>query len=238
MTPRGGRCLVALAALAAACPALADEELRNWFDDPFFQISAALPDCPLPAGPFITEAQKRAEAHHRAERGTTCWLVRECDRPNSYAYDADIAAAFQAAMHERNPFPDTTLWVTAQGRVLYIEGCVARESQVAELESFARGRTCSRPSPSFEPSRRRASRTSCETLDSFDRLNSSSKVIGRVFALHFNDVVDITQAVLPSMIRREVAADEVAQIVAWLCSDASRFNTGAVFDMSGGRARY
>lgn len=31
---------------------------------------------------------------------------------------------------------------------------------------------------------------------------------------------------------------EVAQLVAWLCSDASRFNTGAVFDMSGGRARY
>jgi 2-dehydro-3-deoxy-L-rhamnonate dehydrogenase (NAD+) len=33
-------------------------------------------------------------------------------------------------------------------------------------------------------------------------------------------------------------ASEVAQLVAWLCSDASRFNTGAVFDMSGGRARY
>ena len=32
--------------------------------------------------------------------------------------------------------------------------------------------------------------------------------------------------------------DEVAHLVAWLCSDASRFNTGAVFDMSGGRARY
>jgi 2-dehydro-3-deoxy-L-rhamnonate dehydrogenase (NAD+) len=31
---------------------------------------------------------------------------------------------------------------------------------------------------------------------------------------------------------------EVAHLVAWLCSEASRFNTGAVFDMSGGRARY
>src|SRR5262249_26284208 len=30
---------------------------------------------------------------------------------------------------------------------------------------------------------------------------------------------------------------EVAELVAWLCTDASRFNTGAVFDMSGGRAR-
>ena len=31
---------------------------------------------------------------------------------------------------------------------------------------------------------------------------------------------------------------EVAALAVWLCSDASAFNTGAVFDMSGGRARY
>jgi hypothetical protein len=31
---------------------------------------------------------------------------------------------------------------------------------------------------------------------------------------------------------------EVAALVLWLCSDASAFNTGGVFDMSGGRARY
>ena len=138
MKAHGRACLFALAALTAACPAGADEELRNWFDDPFFQISAAVPGCPLPAGPFITENQKRVEAHHRAERGTTCWLTKECDRPNSYAYDADIATAFQAAVRQRNPFPDTTLWVTVQGRVVYIEGCVLRESQVAGLEAFAR----------------------------------------------------------------------------------------------------
>src|SRR5690554_6479593 len=47
-------------------------ELRNWFDDPFFQISSAIPDCPEPAGPFITEAERRAESHRRAEKGTTC----------------------------------------------------------------------------------------------------------------------------------------------------------------------
>ena len=34
--------------------------------------------------------------------------------------------------------------------------------------------------------------------------------------------------------------DEVAALVVWLvpCSDACSFNTGAVFDMSGGRATY
>jgi hypothetical protein len=138
MPVRGRTFLVGLAALTTASPALSDEELRNWFNDPFFQISAALPDCPLPAGPFVTESDKRVQAHHRAERGTTCWLAKECDRPNSYAYDPDIADAFSAAVRERNPFPDTTIWVTVQGRVLYIEGCVSRESQVAEVEAFAR----------------------------------------------------------------------------------------------------
>jgi 3-oxoacyl-[acyl-carrier protein] reductase len=30
----------------------------------------------------------------------------------------------------------------------------------------------------------------------------------------------------------------VAELVAWLASDAASFNAGAVFDVSGGRARY
>jgi 2-dehydro-3-deoxy-L-rhamnonate dehydrogenase (NAD+) len=41
-----------------------------------------------------------------------------------------------------------------------------------------------------------------------------------------------------SPMKRLGTAEEVAHMVAWLCSDASNFNTGAVFDMSGGRARY
>lgn len=41
-----------------------------------------------------------------------------------------------------------------------------------------------------------------------------------------------------SPMKRLGRVDEVAHMVAWLCSDASDFNTGAVCDMSGGRARY
>jgi 3-oxoacyl-[acyl-carrier protein] reductase len=37
---------------------------------------------------------------------------------------------------------------------------------------------------------------------------------------------------------RFVALDEVAAMVAWLTSDACTFSTGAVFDLSGGRATY
>lgn len=54
---------------------------------------------------------------------------------------------------------------------------------------------------------------------------------------------DLGAAAVQSMIsesplKRLGSADEVAHLVVWLCTDASRFNTGAVFDISGGRARY
>ena len=33
-------------------------------------------------------------------------------------------------------------------------------------------------------------------------------------------------------------AEEVAELIAWLCSDHVSFSTGAVYDISGGRATY
>jgi len=51
-----------------------------------------------------------------------------------------------------------------------------------------------------------------------------------------DEVVD--EMIAASPLKRLGNADEVAAIVLWLCSAASVFNTGAVFDMSGGRARY
>jgi 3-oxoacyl-[acyl-carrier protein] reductase len=51
-----------------------------------------------------------------------------------------------------------------------------------------------------------------------------------------NETVDAMIAASP--LGRLGDPKEVAGLVAWLCSDASAFNTGAVFDMSGGRARY
>ena len=38
--------------------------------------------------------------------------------------------------------------------------------------------------------------------------------------------------------RRVGRPEEVAELVAWLCSDAVSFSTGAVYDISGGRATY
>jgi BON domain len=135
--------LVALAwpvpGTAQPASAASEPALRNWFGDPFFQIANALPDCPEPAGPRIGEAERQKQSHHRAERGTTCWLAGQCDRPNSYAYDADIAAAVRLGLAGSNPFAGATIWVTVQGRVVYFEGCVPAPAMAAALETFARG---------------------------------------------------------------------------------------------------
>jgi len=50
---------------------------------------------------------------------------------------------------------------------------------------------------------------------------------------------DVVEAMISaSPLKRLGSVDEVAGLILWLCSPASSFNTGAVFDMSGGRARY
>lgn len=48
----------------------------------------------------------------------------------------------------------------------------------------------------------------------------------------------VSAMIAESPMKRLGKPEEVAHLVAWLCTDASDFNTGAVFDMSGGRARY
>ena len=58
---------------------------------------------------------------------------------------------------------------------------------------------------------------------------------------------DILKQMTPAMVDTMIAkspmkrlgtADEVADLVLWLSSEACSFNTGAVFDLSGGRATY
>ena len=48
----------------------------------------------------------------------------------------------------------------------------------------------------------------------------------------------VSEMIKESPLGRLGRPSEVANLVAWLCTEASQFNTGAVFDMSGGRARY
>ena len=55
----------------SAPPDAPGDERGNFFDDPFIQVTAGLPNCPTPPGPRITRSEIRAEAHYRAERGTS-----------------------------------------------------------------------------------------------------------------------------------------------------------------------
>ena len=94
---RPARVLLPLAlALVSACAGAQD--LRNWFDDPFFPIAQGQPGCAVPLGPLLTFEEQRREAHWRAERGTSCWLAGKCAQSNAYVYDKKLAAPVKAAL--------------------------------------------------------------------------------------------------------------------------------------------
>ncbi len=127
-----GTSVVAQQSSAAAEPAA----LQNWFNDPFFQFTAAVSDCPVPLGPFIRVEERAAQAHRRAEKGASCWLAGACERPNAYEYDADIAKALKAALavnqlYTHSPLVNSSLWATVQGRIVTIEGCMAGDAYTA-----------------------------------------------------------------------------------------------------------
>ena len=117
----------------------ADDAILNRFNDPFEAVSSDIADCPEPRGPRITAAEARVQAHHRAERGTTCWLKGECSEPNAFRYDAGIAAALRERLQGATALKPSSLWFTVQGRIVYLEGCVERAEQATELEALARG---------------------------------------------------------------------------------------------------
>lgn len=131
--------IFAVLALAAACVWGGDGgELKNWFNDPFFRVSAGIPDCPLPLGPLLTEAEMKAESHSRVERGTSCWMAGECRQPNAYLYDAGIAQAIRRRFQSTDAFGKDSLWITVSRRFVWAEGCVTDSRKAAELEALLR----------------------------------------------------------------------------------------------------
>ena len=129
---------VACGLLGAWASAGADEALRNWFNDPFFQVRGGIAECPVPLGPLTTESQMRAESHYRAERGTSCWLEKKCSKPNAYLYDAGIAAAVRERFAASTVLQDASLWITVQRRFVFVEGCVAAASLDGAVEALLR----------------------------------------------------------------------------------------------------
>jgi hypothetical protein len=116
-------CACAWCAAQAFAQDGAPEALRNWYDDPFIALSRSFAACPTPLGPFTTRRQMETDAHYRVEQGTSCWLAHECSKPNSYLYDAPIAAAAKARFAASPLLAGTSLWLTIQRRFIYAEGC-------------------------------------------------------------------------------------------------------------------
>ncbi len=109
-------------------------EVRNWYNDPFFALSSAVKACVQPLGPRMTKAEADDDAHYRVERGTTCWLAHKCSKPNSYLYDADIAQAIRTRFKGDASLAGTSLWITVQRRFVYAEGCAGAHFDSAALE--------------------------------------------------------------------------------------------------------
>ena len=114
------------------------QRLLNPFGDPFLQATSGRA-CATPLGPAYSEAERRVEAHSRAERGTTCWLAGRCAEPNAYRYDAGNAASAVAALRADPKLASSAIWVTAQRRFIYLEGCAADPAQARRAEAAVQG---------------------------------------------------------------------------------------------------
>jgi hypothetical protein len=129
-------CMAGTAGLTVL-PARAEDgaRLQNWFNDPFLRMSNDIPGCPQARGPYMTEAERNAEAHSRIERGTSCWMAGTCTEPNAYRYDAPIAAAI-GSREDKDVFRGSSLWLTVQRRFVRVEGCVASQGQAEAIERW------------------------------------------------------------------------------------------------------
>lgn len=136
--------MTAVASIAAA-PAGAGAPRTNHGGDPFFQVSQAIPSCPVPLGPLQTQQEWLADSHYRIERGNSCWWEGRCRLSNSYLYDKEIEPAVKRRLTNIEPSTHwrehTTLWLILQRRFIYLEGCVApdfdKQTFLSELAKTA-----------------------------------------------------------------------------------------------------
>lgn len=138
MIPPGAVPAWVAVSLAHCANAMAAGERANYFDDPFLQVTSAIADCPAPPGPLITQAEMRAQAHVRAERGTSCYQSGRCRLPNAYLYDKEIIPRVKKAILADGHFAQTSIWVEGQRRWVWLQGCVRTRSEATALERLVR----------------------------------------------------------------------------------------------------
>ncbi|MDM0053119.1 BON domain-containing protein [Variovorax sp. J22R115] len=130
--------LFAGVAVAPAAQSGEADARTNFFDDPFFQVSSGLKNCPTPLGPFYSPAEVRSQMHGRLERGTSCWLAGRCKDSNAYRYDKAIAPQVRGALDGVSGIQRSSVWVTVQRRWVYLQGCVPTRDLSRRLERAAK----------------------------------------------------------------------------------------------------
>ena len=135
------RFVIALLVAVAMAPFLTTAQVAgnpaprtNAFNDPFVQVTSAIPACPVPEGPLYTEAEVRELAHVRSQHGGSCRRVGRCRLPNSYLYDAEIIPRVQRYIQQDGRFDDTSVWVLGERRLVTLMGCVQSQAQAEALE--------------------------------------------------------------------------------------------------------
>jgi osmotically-inducible protein OsmY len=88
---------------------------------------------------LLTEAQMRAEAHDRAERGTSCYQSGRCRLPNAYLYDKEIVPRVVKSIRSDGRFARSSIWVEGRRRWVWLKGCVDDPALIPALEQLVRG---------------------------------------------------------------------------------------------------
>ncbi|MEJ6023967.1 BON domain-containing protein [Ramlibacter sp. PS4R-6] len=125
---------LAFAALVMPACGAFGQQVGNLFNDPFVQVTAGLPGCPVPRGPYITEEKARVQQHVRSQHGNSCYRSGRCRLPNSYLYDAELVPRVQTFIRADGRFNDTSLWIVGERRIVTVMGCVRTQEQAIALE--------------------------------------------------------------------------------------------------------
>jgi hypothetical protein len=127
------------ASMAALTFAVAHAEPpRTYQLDPFSQATSGYAGCPSVKPPLLDEQQMRAQAHSRAERGTSCCLAGTCECGGAYKRDPEINDRVVEALRRDARFRDTSVWVTTTRGFVTLQGCVHNASQKRAMERLVK----------------------------------------------------------------------------------------------------
>lgn len=136
------RVLFAVAMLwVAVSPHAGAQATRNYLLDPFAQATSGDERCPAARPPVLDESEMRAQAHSRAERGTSCCLAGTCECGGPYRHDAEINARVVGAIRSEPRFGKTSVWVTTTRGFVSLQGCVSSPMQKKALGRLVKRQT-------------------------------------------------------------------------------------------------